>query len=180
MRRVQMTESSFGKTNFESDWLLIEKAIRDSGAKVYGLADPLSLPTTLGTVTFDEAISSDSLAAIELIYGDISDSQSPRVSVTTIWNLSLRTVGNADRIDPDPDYLGVGVDYGGVRWDIEAKGSRHDWSGFLQIDDLDAGIRISVEASQWAEGRVRLTVVEDIEQLLELRRELIRSHRNRH
>nr|MBW4079619.1 hypothetical protein [Acidobacteriota bacterium] len=100
-----MTESSFGKTNFESDWLLIEKAIRDSGAKVYGLADPLSLPTTLGTVTFDEAISSDSLAAIELIYGDISDSQSPRVSVTTIWNLSLRTVGNADRIDPDPTAL---------------------------------------------------------------------------
>lgn len=169
------TDASVRGTDFEGNWLQVEDAIRSSHVKIYGLEASTLIPIEIGTVTFNGSISSDTLVAIEILYGDLNDSRSPRASVTTFWSQDLRTVANAERVNPDPDYVGVRVDYGEVNWTVEAKGDRDDWSGSLQIDDIGAGIRISVEASHWTEGRVRLTLVEDIEQLLRQRRELIRN-----
>ena len=175
MRRVPETNASFRRTDFEGNWLKVEDAIRRSHVKVYGLETSTLIPIEIGTVTFKGSISSDTLVAIEIHYGDFNDSRSPHASVTTFWSQDLRTIANAERVNPDPDYVGVGVDYGEVNWTAEGKGDRDDWSGSIEIDDIGAGIRISVEASHWTEGRVRLTLVKDIEQLLQQRRELIRK-----
>ncbi len=178
----------FDLPSFGGLWLEAADAIRQSDMKIYGLDAPTTFPPRIERITFDSPMSPEALVGIEIHYGDVDLSDAPRASVVSVRRWAVETVWDTRLVWKDSSavpeevystldlaFHGVEIEHGPVKVMIQGTGDDADWSGSLQIDDAREETRVSIHATHWTSGRLKLTLIDDIEPLLLHRWRLIQQ-----